>query len=194
MGNKKRNWEKKYSPLRNPRRSQSLFSQSRQSSVAQASESIDSRYTVLASTIRDIVETNDFQSQKCGYLLGTLKNRLEDNTSHLPLGRIENLEVSLAYIKPPDVTEAPVIEKKFGMILSPWHRTHYIIMLMGGYDVPAVLVTKAEETVEGAINLLSSRNPFYRYPNISYDSKALRALFKFPCIKPYPPSDNYKRL
>jgi hypothetical protein len=155
---------------------------------------VNNTHSLLPSAIFDVARTDNCGSERYNNVLSDLTSRLKDSFSQLPLGRIEALDISIMYVKPPGAKEIPQIGRDFGIVLSTYHRMHYIIMLMGRGCAPPILLTKAEEPLEGAVNSIPYKNTYYNYPDILYDAKTLRALLKIPCIKQYTPSHNYRRL
>jgi len=197
MGKQKRNWKKKYSPTHHRGFENLVVVQAEKLQITPTPISINNKHSslpVLPSTIFDIARSDNCGSERYNSVLSGLTNTLKGSFSQLPLGRIEALDISIMYVKPPGAKEIPQIGRDFGIVLSTYHRMHYIIMLMGRGCAPPILLTKTEEPLEGAVNSIPYKNTYYNYPDILYDAKTLRALLKIPCIKQYTPSHNYRRL
>jgi len=202
MGKQKRKWRKNYSSVssspRNPNQLDGTpFVKKQQRYLPPYSKNPHfPNLDKLPEEIYEIICNGDFKGSRCQTVTDILLHRMSSTRPIVPLGIIKNYSISIGYVKPAEYKGDLTVEKNFGIALTPWHRTHYIVTLRGMKDVPTILLTRESNDLLGwAANFTSVGTRELNYPALLYDLKKIESLFDIGCIiKPYQPSTSYRKI
>lgn len=149
-----------------------------------------------------IVSNHEYDSEMykkiSSYLLSRMNMDSTVGRKPISIGRVENFELEMKYVKP--ITEScnPFSKGNFRVSLSPWRRGNkYIVMLENENSPrgsPILVMREGENSLVGAMHVNTKGVRSSGTSSFLYDAPKIKALFGIEDIVPFKPSNNYRAL
>jgi hypothetical protein len=200
MGKQKDNWRRKYSSARPNSRNlnrphwTSTFGEGRFTPTHAQSMPFRNPSEISEEIYRIVCEES-FGLNRDRLVSDSLSHRMYSPDPLVLLGIIEDFDIPIVYVKPVGYAGDLNFGKKLGVSLTPYHQTNYIVTLRSARELSVILIAKESDGhLIGAANFTSTDRREFNYPPLLYDPPKIDSLFNFKCIKPYPPSPNYRKI